>query len=86
MRTIASLIAAVTACYVLLAVLLYVFQERMAFLAGLPDRALEATPEDAGFDYADVSLETSDGISLHGWYVYARAGDRRHRDDRLSWW
>lgn len=96
MRTIASLIAVVTACYVLLAVLMYVFQERMVFLAGLPGRALEATPQDAGFDYADVSLETSDGISLHGWYVYApdargtvlflhgNAGNISHRLDSIA--
>ena len=50
MRTIASLIAVATACYLLLGVMLYIFQERMVFLAGLPGRALEAPPRRAGFD------------------------------------
>jgi fermentation-respiration switch protein FrsA (DUF1100 family) len=96
MRTIATLITVVAACYVLLIVILYSFQERMVFLAGLPGRTLEATPQDAGFDYADVSLETGDGISLHGWYVYApdargtvlflhgNAGNISHRLDSIA--
>lgn len=96
MRTIASLIGVAAALYVLLLVTLYVFQERMVFLAGLPGRALEATPQDAGFGYADVRLETSDGVSLHGWYVdapdprgtvlflHGNAGNISHRLDSIA--
>ncbi len=43
MRTIASLIAMATGCYVLLGVVLYFMQEWMVFLARLPGRELEAT-------------------------------------------
>ncbi len=96
MRTIASLIAIVMTAYVMLGVVLYVMQERMVFLAGLPGRALEATPQRLGFAYDDVSLETADGISLHGWYVYApesrgtvlfmhgNAGNISHRLDSIA--
>ena len=96
MRTIASLIAVVTTAYVLLGVVLYFMQERMVFLAGLPGRALEATPKDAGFEFDDVRLETADGVSLHGWYVYApesrgtvlflhgNAGNISHRLDSIA--
>jgi hypothetical protein len=96
MRMIASLIAMAIGCYVLLGVVLYSMQERMVFLARLPGRALEATPRHAGFDYVDVNLETADGVSLHGWYVYARnsrgtvlflhgnAGNISHRLDSIA--
>jgi fermentation-respiration switch protein FrsA (DUF1100 family) len=96
MRTIAMLIAAAISFYVLLGVLLFLMQERMVFLANLPGRQLEATPRDAGFDYVDVSMKTADGISLHGWYVYApnprgtvlflhgNAGNISHRLDSIA--
>lgn len=96
MRTIALLIAMATGGYVLLGTLLYFMQERMVFLAGLPGRALEATPQHAGFDYVDVNFETGDGLSLHGWYVYApdsrgtvlflhgNAGNISHRLDSIA--
>ena len=71
---IATLIAVAISFYVLLGVTLFFMQERMVFLAGLPGRELEATPRHAGFDYVDVNLETTDGLSLHGWYVYGSYG------------
>ncbi len=96
MRTIASLAAIAISAYVLLGVLLYFMQERMVFLAGLPGRALEATPQRLGFDFDDVRLETVDSVSLHGWYVYApdsrgavlflhgNAGNISHRLDSIA--
>jgi uncharacterized protein len=96
MRMIAMLIAAAISFYVLLGVMLFFMQERMVFLANLPGRQLEATPRDAGFDYVDVTLKTADGISLHGWYVYApnprgtvlflhgNAGNISHRLDSIA--
>ncbi|NIV18470.1 MAG: alpha/beta fold hydrolase [Woeseiaceae bacterium] len=68
----------------------------MVFLAGLPGRALEATPRDMGFDFDDVRLETADGVSLHGWYVHVpesrgtvlflhgNAGNISHRLDSIA--
>ena len=96
MRTIAALIAVAAGGYAFLSVLLYFMQERMVFLARLPGRELEATPRDAGFEYADVYIQTSDGLTLHGWYVHARnprgtvlffhgnAGNISHRLDSLA--
>jgi hypothetical protein len=93
---IATLIAAATIFYVLLCVTLYFMQERMVFLARLPGRALEVTPQDAGFKYDDVTTKTADGLALHGWYVYAQnprgtvlflhgnAGNISHRLDSIA--
>ena len=38
-------------------------------LVYFPERKLEATPSDLGLEYEDVYFETSDGVTLHGWYV-----------------
>ena len=49
-----------------------------------------------GFDYVDVNFETADGLTLHGWYIYARnprgtvlflhgnAGNISHRLDSVA--
>jgi fermentation-respiration switch protein FrsA (DUF1100 family) len=75
-----SLIAIAVIVYLLLGIVLYVMQERMVFLAGLPGRALEATPRDVGFEYDDVHLETADGVSLH----HGNAGNISHRLDSIA--
>lgn len=41
-----------------------------------PDRALHATPGDAGLDYSDLEIETEDGERLHGWLVEAATPTR----------
>lgn len=51
-----------------LTALLYLQQDRMIFQ---PTAGLLATPDSVGLDYEDVTLETADGVSLHGWYVPA---------------
>lgn len=96
MRTIASLFAIAATFYVALGLMLYVMQERMVFLARMPGRALEVTPLQVGFDYDDVNLVTSDGITLHGWYVpaverrgtvlflHGNAGNISHRLDSIA--
>jgi fermentation-respiration switch protein FrsA (DUF1100 family) len=77
-------------------VLLYLFQNRMVFLANMPGRALIATPQDAGFGFEDVSIATSDGLQLHGWFVpaeqpkatvlflHGNAGNISHRLDSIA--
>lgn len=96
MRTIVVLFAIVIACYLAFGMLLYFMQERMVFLPDLPGRELDATPRHAGFDYSDVTIETSDGLSLHGWYVdapsprgtvlflHGNAGNISHRLDSIA--
>lgn len=34
-----------------------------------PSRELDATPGDAGMEFDDVEFRSSDGVSLHGWFV-----------------
>ena len=58
--------------YLLLAALLFLFQGSLVYH---PRRHLVATPADheRPMDYEDVSLATSDGVKLHGWFVPAAA-------------
>ncbi len=96
MRGLLTLLIAAASLYVLLALMLFLFQDRMVFLSNLPGRALTATPQDAGFDYEDIMLETSDGLKLHGWYVpaaqprgvvlflHGNAGNISHRLDSIA--
>jgi fermentation-respiration switch protein FrsA (DUF1100 family) len=61
----------VASVYILLALLLYLFQARMVFLPNMSGRALTFTPGDFGLEYEDVSLTTSDNEQLHGWFIPA---------------
>lgn len=96
MRTLLSLFTIAAGIYLLLSLLLYLFQGSMVFLANLPGRTLEAFPSDLGLEYEDVTLETDDGESLHGWYIpapeargvllffHGNAGNISHRLDSIS--
>ncbi|MCZ6537834.1 MAG: alpha/beta hydrolase [Gammaproteobacteria bacterium] len=96
MRGFFTLLIAAASFYVLLALMLFLFQEKMVFLPNMPGRTLTATPKDAGFDFEDVTLETSDGLKLHGWYVpaaqargvvlflHGNAGNISHRLDSIA--
>jgi len=89
-----KLILVVAACYGLLVVVVYVMQGRMLYLSGVPGRTLTMTPADIGLNYQDVSVETSDGVTLHGWFVdgqssrvllffHGNAGNISHRLDSI---
>jgi len=71
MRTLITILTIAIGIYVVLALMLYLFQGKMVFLANMPGRALIALPSDIGLDYEDVSLTTSDNEHLHGWYIPA---------------
>ncbi len=82
-------------CYGILVVLVYLMQGRMLYLASVPERALSVTPANAGMRYQDVHLETSDGVSIHGWYIdgassrvllffHGNAGNISHRLGSIS--
>ena len=65
MRPVFSLLLFLVGIYVLLAVMFYLMQNRMVFLANMPGRALTATPQDAGFAYQDVGKEREqDAVAL----------------------
>jgi len=68
-----KVLAIIAGCYVLLVAFVYLMQGRMLYLPDMPSRALTATPANIGLDYEDVSLETSDGVEIHGWYVPGRS-------------
>ena len=70
-----KLLFAGLACYALLALVVYLMQARMLYLPDVPGRSLDRTPADIGADYRDVSIRTSDGVTLHGWYIDG-SGDR----------
>lgn len=84
----------VAAGYALLVVVVYLMQGRMLYLADVPGRSLTMTPTDIGLDYEDVSIEATDGVTLHGWFVsgdsprvllffHGNAGNISHRLDSI---
>ena len=89
-----KLILVVATCYGLLVVVVYFMQGRMLYLAEVPGRTLTMTPADVGMDYQDVFIETTDGVTLHGWFIAGRssrvllffhgnAGNISHRLDSI---
>ena len=89
-----KLILVVAACYALLVAVVYFMQGRMLYLADVPGRTLTMTPSDVGMDYEDVSIETADGVTLHGWFIagqssrvllffHGNAGNISHRLDSI---
>ena len=89
-----KIILVVAACYGLLVVVVYFIQGRMLYLPEVPGRTLTMTPTNAGMDYQDVSIETTDGVTLHGWFIAGRssqvllffhgnAGNISHRLDSI---
>ena len=63
----------VVAGYGLLIVAVYLMQSRMLYLPNEPGRTMTMTPMDIGMDYQDVSIETADGVTLHGWFIVGRS-------------
>lgn len=82
--------------YLFLVVLMYFAQERLLYLPHVPGRELQASPADIGLAYESVTLETEDGVQLHGWHVpasgdgptvlffHGNAGNISHRLDSLE--
>ena len=72
---------------------MYLQQPAMIFF---PVDEFYQTPPDWGLDYEDVSLTTSDGLRLHGWYLphqdsnkvllffHGNAGNISHRGESLA--
>ena len=84
----------VVAGYGLLVVFVYLMQGRMLYLPNMPGRTLTMTPIDVGMDFEDVSIETTDGVTLHGWFIagqssrvllffHGNAGNISHRLDSI---
>ena len=84
----------VVAGYGLIIVIVYLMQSRMLYLPNVSGRELAMTPSDVGMDYEDVSIESADGVTLHGWFVdgpssqvllffHGNAGNISHRLDSI---
>lgn len=85
----------VTATYVGLCLMAFLFQKRLTFF---PERRLAASPSDTGLRYEEVSVETEDRVQLHAWWVphpeargvilffHGNAGNMSHRLDTLRFW
>ena len=54
--------------YVGFSLLVGLFQSKLVYH---PLSTIEATPTDAGLEYRDVSITTSDGVELHAWFCPA---------------
>ena len=89
-----KLLLAGIACYSVLALVVYLMQSRMLYLPDVPGRSLDRTPAAIDVGYADVAIETSDGILLHGWFIpgdsdrvllffHGNAGNISHRLESL---
>ena len=70
--TLTGLLMAIAATYAAVCAALYVFQDRMLFLPGIPGREITATPAALGLPFEEISLTAADGVRLHGWWVPAR--------------
>ena len=90
-----KIILAILVAYLLLVAVFVLMQDRMLYLADVPGRTLTATPADAGMPYEELSIETSDGETLHGWFVngpssrvllffHGNAGNISHRLDSIK--
>ncbi len=66
--------ALLAAGYTLVLAAIYLMQGRMLYLPNVPGRALTVTPGAERMDYEDVSIETDDGVTLHGWFVPGGTG------------
>lgn len=88
-----SLLGSVLIGWLLLNGLMYLAQPGMIFFPAGP---LDATPGDWGMAYEDVTLETEDGVPLHGWFIprpgarqvllffHGNAGNISHRGDSVA--
>ena len=95
MRMMWHVLGILAAAYGGLALLLYSYQSRLVFYPET-GREIIATPAQLGFPYEDLHLTTSDGISLHGWFIpaaqprgtvlflHGNAGNISHRLDSVQ--
>jgi fermentation-respiration switch protein FrsA (DUF1100 family) len=64
-----KLLLVIAGAYLLLVAFVYLTQASMLYLPNIPGRELLAAPAAVGLDYEDITLDASDGVSVHGWFV-----------------
>ncbi|TVR29054.1 MAG: alpha/beta hydrolase [Balneolaceae bacterium] len=65
MKSIMSFLLTIAAGYLVILLLMYLFQNRLLFM---PTSGFIQTPESVGVTAVDVWVETEDGVKLHAWY------------------
>ncbi|MBI5430881.1 MAG: alpha/beta hydrolase [Nitrosomonadales bacterium] len=95
MRMIWNVLGMLAAAYGGLALGLFFIQSQLVFYPEV-DREVVATPGQINLRYEDIQLKTSDGISLHGWFIpspqqrgtilflHGNAGNISHRLDSIE--
>ena len=95
MKSLATVLLMLALPYAALVAFLWLRQDSMLFLPGIPSREIVATPADIGLRYEALRLPTADGEALDAWFVPARderavllfchgnAGNISHRLDSL---
>ncbi len=91
-QMLSSLAFILISVWLILVMLIYIFQARFVYF---PDPKLLLSPADAGMDFEQILLNTSDKVSIHGWYIprpdslytliflHGNAGNISHRLDSL---
>lgn len=94
MRMLFSLSIMAAIAYAALAALIFFAQSSLVYYPGSGRNVIE-TPDDRGLGYESVEIATSDGESLHGWFIpaptatgtvlffHGNAGNISHRMDYL---
>ena len=79
--------------YLLLVAYVYVKQREMLYF---PSKEIEATPDNIGLGYQDLTLRTKDGVDISAWYIpaedarafvlfcHGNAGNISHRLDSIK--
>jgi len=60
------LLLIIPATYLVVCVLLYIFQNRLIYF---PSRHIHMTPADVGMPFESLMLSASDGVRINAWYV-----------------
>jgi uncharacterized protein len=72
MRSLSTALFVIALVYGALVAFLWLRQESMLYLPGIPGRQLVATPDAIGLDFEDLRIATADGEELHAWFIPAR--------------
>ncbi|MDP1559441.1 MAG: alpha/beta hydrolase [Nitrosomonas sp.] len=71
MRMLFNLVITVAIIYLLLVLLVFLGQARLIYFPE-PEREIVITPDQVGLSYEPVAITTTDGETLHGWFVPAQ--------------
>lgn len=96
MRLLIIVLAIGAVGYAAMAATMFFSQNSLLFLPDMPGREIFATPDDVGLRYEPVTIDTADGVALHGWMVpaeqalatllffHGNAGNISHRLDSIK--